>query len=346
MTLRAAVIGVGRAGDLPAERSGGFKIGYVHAGQYRAHPGVDLVAGADVNEENLAAWRAEFDVPHGYADYRELLAEVEPDVVSICTYVGLHARMLEDCARAGVRAIFCEKPFLASPAELELVRRLLAETDAKIAVAHIRRYQPVFRRMRELVQGGAIGRPLLFSASLPGWDLSEWGTHWFDMFRFFNDDAPVEWVMGQARVRDARAYGHATEEHAIAYFSFAGGCKGLIDGGGDLVQPYVMVLTGEDGEIRLVGNETLRIAGPDGVREETFPGEGAWDAMWRDAVGAVVDWAAGGPEPTIGATNALQTAEVNLAAYLSAVRRDRVDLPLADRSLAEWPLEELARSAG
>lgn len=343
--IRAAVIGVGRAGDLPADRAGGFKIGYHHATQYRDHPDVELVAGADIDATNLSAWRAEFNVPSGYADHREMLAAAKPDVVSICTYVGLHARMIEDCARAGVRGIFCEKPFLAAPAELALVRRLIAETGVKIAVAHIRRYQPVFRRMRDLVRDGTIGQPLLFSAGIPGWDLSEWGTHWFDMFRFFNDDGPVEWVMGQARVRDGRAYGHATEEHASAYFSFANGCKGLIDGGGDLVRPYTMILTGEDGELRLLDN-TLRILDRDGMRDEEFAGGGeVWTGMWRATVDELIAWLTGGEEPTVGATNALPTSELNLAAYLSAVERDRIDLPLADLSLSEWPLERLAADA-
>ena len=342
---RAAVIGVGRAGDEPADRAGGFKIGYHHATQYRAHPEVDLVAGADIDEHNLSAWRDEFDVPEGYADHREMLAALVPDVVSICTYVGLHARMIEDCARAGVRGIFCEKPFLAAPTERELVRRLVADTGVKIVVGHIRRYQPIFRRMRDLVRDGAIGRPLLFSAGIPGWDLSEWGTHWLDMFRFFNDDAPVEWVMGQARVRDARAYGHATEEHAIAYFSFANGCKALIDGGSELAQPFTMILTGESGEIRLLGN-TLRILDADGMREEAFAGGGdVWTDMWRATVDDLVAWIGGAGEPTVGATNALQTSELNLAAYLSALERDRIDLPLEDLSLAEWPLEQLATDA-
>lgn len=344
MTYRAAVIGVGRAGDTPADRTGGFKVAYMHSQQYREHPDVKLVAGADINVENLAAWQNAFDVPAGYVDHHEMLANVKPDVVSICTYVGLHATMIKDCARAGVRAILCEKPFLAAPAELELVRRLIAETGVKVAVAHIRRYQPVFQRMRELVQSGTIGRPLLYSAGLPGWDLSEWGTHWFDMFRFFNDDAPVEWVMGQARVRDARAFGHATEEQASAYMSFVGGCKALLDGGGDLVRPYDMILTGEEGEIRLLDNETLRILDATGAREETFPADGAWDDIWRATVHGLLDWLGGGAEPPTGATSALLTSELNLAAYLSAVERDRIDLPLTDTTLTEWPLELLARS--
>ena len=344
MSYRAAVIGVGRAGARTPDRTGGFQIGYLHSRRYRELAGVELVAGADISEQNLAAWQAEFDVPSGFTDHRELLAEIQPDLVSICTFVDLHAQMLEDCARAGVRGIFCEKPFLAAPAELELVRRLVAETGVKIVVGHIRRYQPVFERMRELVQEGAIGRPLLFSAGLPGWDLAEWGTHWLDMFRFFNDDAPVEWVLGQARVRDARAYGHTTEEHAIAYLSFAGGCKALLDGGADLVQPSTMILTGEDGEIRLVGNETLRILDAEGRREETFPSGGSWDEAWRASFQGLLDWVAGGEEPTIGVTNALLTTELYLAAYLSALERDRIDLPLADLSLTEWPLEQLAKA--
>lgn len=340
----AAVIGVGRAGNT-ADRAGGFKIGYVHAGRHRAHPDVDLVAGADVNEENLAAWRAEFEVPYGFTDHRTMLAELRPDVVSICTYVGLHARMIEDCARAGVRGILCEKPFLAAPADLEVVRRAAAETGVKIVVAHIRRYHPVFRRMHELVQEGAIGRPLLFSAGIPGWDLSEWGTHWLDMFRYFNGDTAVEWVLGQARVRDGRAFGHATEEHASAYFGFANGCKGLVDGGGDLVRPYTMILTGEDGELRLFDDYTLRIVDASGAREETYPADGAaWDDMWRATLDGLLGWVDGGEEPIVGLTNALQTSELNLGAYLSAVERDRVDLPLTDLSLAEWPLEALART--
>lgn len=342
MTHRAAVIGVGRAGVRAPDRTGGFQIGYLHSRRYRERPDVELVAGADISEENLAAWQAEFEVPSGFTDHREMLAEAQPDVVSICTFVDLHAEMLEDCARAGVRGIFCEKPFLAAPAELDLVRRLVSETGVKIVVGHVRRYQPVFKRLRQLVQGGAIGRPLLFSAGLPGWDLAEWGTHWLDMFRFFNDDAPVEWVLGQARVRDARAYGHAVEEHAIAYLSFASGCKAILDGGSDLVQPSAMILTGEDGELRLIGNETIRIFDADGIREERFSIDGVWDEAWRASLQGLLDWIGGGEEPTIGVTNALQTTELYLAAYLSALERDRIDLPLADLSRTEWPLERLA----
>jgi predicted dehydrogenase len=339
--LRAAVVGVGRA-NVDPDLSGGFRIGYVHAKAYLEHPDVELVAGADINPENLAAWQQEFGVPTGHLDYREMLETVKPDIVSICTYVGLHAQILVDCANAGVRGVFCEKPFLAAPAEIAQVREAVAATGMKVSVAHIRRHLPVFRRTRELVESGAIGSLLLCSASLPGWDLSEWGSHWLDIFRFFNSDDDAVWVMGQARVRDRRGWGHAMEEHAVAYFGFANGCRAVLDAGGDLVQPYLMILTGSDGELRLQGS-TVRIADADGVREETLPSEGdAWDDMWGSTVSGLVDWVGGGDEPTNGLTNALAANELYLGAYLSVLKRDRVDLPLDDLSLAEWPLEQLA----
>ncbi len=342
---RAAVIGVGKAGTGTDQKGGGHQIGYTHARQWKGNPRTELVSGADISAENLEAWREKFGVPSGYADYREMLEREKPGIVSICTYVGLHRQMIEDCARAGVKGILCEKPFLASPADIAAVRQIVEETGIKIIVAHIRRYHPVFIRIRELIQSGAIGQPLLFSAGIPGWDLSEWGSHWLDMFRFFNNDAPICWVMGQARVRGSRGYGHALEEHAIAYWEFENGCKGFIDGGEKLTQPFKMILTGVEGDIRLAGDEaSISLLNAGGKIEETPSIEtDGWGYLWRCSIGSLIDWLDGGGEPQLGFHNAVKTCELNLAAYLSAAQGDRVDLPLTDFSLAEWPLESIAR---
>jgi hypothetical protein len=55
-----------------------------------------------------------------------------------------------------------------------------------------------------------------------------------------------------------------------------------------------------------------------------------------------VAWLDGGPEPMLGLSNMLKTSELNLAAYLSALRGDRIDLPLVD-GLAEWPVDAMAK---
>jgi predicted dehydrogenase len=273
-----------------------------------------------------------------------MLRDVQPDVVSICTYVGLHRQMILDACAAGVKGIICEKPFLAAPADLPAVAAAAAASGTKIVVPHMRRYFPAFARAKELYAGGAVGQPLLCAAGIPGWDLSEWGSHWLDMFRFFHDDQPVLWVFGQARVRDSRGYGHAMEDHAVAYFAFADGGKAMLDGGEAMNGEWTMSLLGTEGAIRVRREDELVIQDKDGQRIESFashPGS-SYAAIWDCLLADLVAWLDGGPEPMLGLTNMLKTSELNLAAYLSALRGDRVDLPLAD-ALAEWPVEALAR---
>ena len=355
----AAVIGVGRAGPGTYAKGGGHQIGYTHAQAFGRSPRAALVCGADVNRANLDAFNAKFGLAHaGFTDHRAMLREARPDVVSIGTYVGLHRAMIEDCARAGVKGILCEKPFLASPADVAAVRRVADETGVRIVVAHIRRYLPAFERARDLYTGGAVGEPVLCLAGIGGWDLSEWGSHWLDMFRYFHNDRPVEWVMGQARVRDTRGYGHAMEEHAVAYFGFRGGGKGLLDGGTGMTANANMTLVGTAGTIRIYDERRVEVDTADGRTVEDFgdkPPVG-WDRTnvradaswwlypWDMTVHELVGWMEGGPVPRVGLPTMLETAELNLAAYLSAVRGDRVDLPLDDPS-TEWPVEVLARRA-
>ncbi|MBX7247284.1 MAG: Gfo/Idh/MocA family oxidoreductase [Candidatus Sumerlaeaceae bacterium] len=340
----AAVIGVGKA-EASSVKGGGHQIGHTHGAMLRrGAPRVDLVAAADIVPANLDAFCAKFAVPAPFADYRQMLAEARPDIVSICTYMGLHREMIEACAAAGVKAVICEKPFLPSPADCRAIRNLVERTGLKIIIPHIRRYLPVFRRARELYTGGAVGQPVLCFAGIAGWDLSEMGSHWLDMFRHFHADAPLRWVMGQARVRDQRGYGHAMEEHAIAYFEFEGGGKGLVDGGCAMNGDINMTLTGTTGTIRIVGEQRLVLQTSAGETTQDFDTEpdSNWEGMWDHLLADLVAWLDGGPEPILGLTNTLPTCELALGAYLSAKRGDRVDLPL-DSDETEWPLEEMAR---
>lgn len=339
---RAAIIGVGAA-LASGNKGGGHQIAYTHATAYQANPMVQLQSGADINADNLKAFQQKFNVENGFADYQVMLKETRPDLVSICTYVGLHHPMIVAAAYAGVKGIICEKPFVTSPAALNEVRRAARETGVKIQVCHVRRYLPAFIRARDLYQSGAIGEPLMCIAGIAGWDLSEWGAHWLDMFRFFHGDRPVRWVFGQARVRSLRGYGHAMEDHAVAYFEFDGGGKGILDGGMAMNGPWTMTLVGTQGTIRIQREDTLEVDTAAGRKTEKFSSD--WGQLWQRMVVDMLTWIEGGPEPVTGFTSMAKSAELNLAAYISAVRGDRVDLPLtgADEQFNEWPVELLAR---
>lgn len=334
---RVALVGVGKA-TKAGDSKDGCKIGYQHALNLAAFDRATLVAGVDINEENLRAWQLQFNVEVGFTDYAKLLTELRPEVVCIATYVGTHFPLMEQAARSGVRGILCEKPFLNSPAELAKLRDLIAETGVKIVVNHMRRYQPLFIKIKSLLAAGRIGRLELMSAGVAGWDLSEWGAHWLDAFRFFNQDTPVEWVMGQTRTRTLRSFGHCMEEHAIAYFHFTNGCKAIVDGGSQIGEA-AMVIQGSQGMVRVVHEGKAEIFTNDGL--ETIECDSYGNDVWLGPWNALLDWMEGSQEPDLGATNQLLTSELNLAAYISALSGDRVDLPLQS-DVSVWPVDAIA----
>ena len=125
---------------------------------------------------------------------------------------------------------------------------------------------------------------------------------------------------------------------------FEGGGKGLLDGGHAMNGEATMTMVGTAGTLRVLREDTVIVEDGSGRRVESFADEPAssWPAIWQRLMSDLVVWLDGGPEPMLGLTNVIKSSELNLAAYLSAVRRDRVDLPLNDAT-TEWPLETLAR---
>jgi predicted dehydrogenase len=353
-SYRAAIIGVGPAKPRTWAKGGGHKIGYHHAEGLNRLPGVKVVSAADINPENLAAFQAEFGLTSGFTDYREMLAREKPDIVGICTYVGLHAEMILACIRAGVRIILSEKPFVSSPAEFKAVSEAVAASGVVLGIAHIRRFAPCFEKARDLVRSGALGDPVMMGGGLGGWDLSEFGSHWIDLMRFLRDDLPVSYVMGQARVRDLRGYGHAMEDHALAYFEFADGCRGVVDGGRSFAPPegspfpqrpgWDIHVLGTRGMLAITENKEIRVADSTGFR--VVPVDEPYDA-WTLLYGSLLTQHQGGEESRVSFRRCGPSAEINLGAYLSALRGDRIDLPLSGRDLehARWPVEDLAELA-
>lgn len=338
----ASIIGAGKPTHT-WNKGGGHQIGYTHAAAYQRNPNIRLIGVADIAPAHLDAFNEQFDA-EGYTDYRQMLATQRPDIVSICTYVGLHADMIEAAIDAGVKAIFCEKPFVATPRQLTRIRERIAQSHTKLAIAHVRRYRTAFQKARSLITDGNIGTPLACIAGIDGWDLSEWGSHWLDMYRFLFDETPISWVMGQARVRDTRGYGHAMEDHATVHIGFANGARGILDGGKALPGSDIMTIVGTTGMITMHSEESLTLTNHTGATTHDFTGHVSWDGCWDASVAGIVTWLNDGIEPTIGFSHTWQSAELNLAAYVSMVERDRIDLPLVSQ-IDVWPVELLTASS-
>lgn len=196
--FRAAVIGSTGRGDY------GHGLDVV----WLAFPEVELVAVADDDKAGLAAAMQRLNLTRGYTDYRQMLDEVKPDVVSICPrWIDQHHDMVVAAAQRGIH-MYLEKPFCRTLAEADSIITECERTHTRLAIAHQTRYSPKVQVVRELIGSGRLGRLLEFrgrgkeDARGGGEDLWVLGTHVMDLIRLFGGHP--QWCFGNV-TREGRA---------------------------------------------------------------------------------------------------------------------------------------------
>lgn len=121
----------------------------------------EIVAIADADAPGLAKAQKKLKVAKGFADYRKMLAEIKPDIVTVCPrYLDQHRDMALAAIEAGARGVYVEKPFCRTPAEADEIVAACKRRGVACAVAHRNRYHPVLPVLARLVQDGRIGRLL------------------------------------------------------------------------------------------------------------------------------------------------------------------------------------------
>lgn len=353
--LRAVVIGCGVGGE---GKAGVHSIGYLHGETYRQSDQVDLVAAADLNDANAAAYATEFGLERTYRDYREMLAREQPDIVSVCTWPPLHAEMTIAAAEAGAKGVWCEKPMTLSLGDADRMLEACQRHGTKLVVNHQRRYLPRFAEARRLVAAGAIGEVLTIHAGIDDWDILSWGTHWIDMYRFLLGDRACRWVVAQVDARTGtRKYGHLVEDHTLACFAFDGGAHGFLETGRAVPDAPSIRISGKDGiidilegsladggkQLRYLSSATNGWAEPELEEVDSYAEPVAYFiAATSGLLADLVAWIEGGPEPAVSGNGARKTTEMIMAAYESARRGTIIDLPL---TATDFPLEEIHQRA-
>jgi len=126
-------------------------------------PQCDLVAVADPDEKGRAEAVQRLSnadkkkTPKPYADYRQMLDEVKPQIVAIGPrWLGEHRDMVQTAAERGCH-IYMEKPLCRSPQEADEMEAACKKYDVKLALAHQTAYSPKIQAVKDLIDGGKIG---------------------------------------------------------------------------------------------------------------------------------------------------------------------------------------------
>ncbi len=141
--LTAAVIGVG-------------SMGRHHARVYREMETVQLVAVVDKNMTLARRVGNLYNVPH-YPDYRMMLEEHKPDLVSVALPTSLHFEVASDFISRGTHVLI-EKPITSTLEEAQALVALGKQHGVTISVGHIERFNPVIVELRRRLESQEIGR--------------------------------------------------------------------------------------------------------------------------------------------------------------------------------------------
>jgi predicted dehydrogenase len=310
---RVAIVGTGRVGALWETDP---PTGQSHAGAFFVQPDCELVAGANRRRDRLEEFGRRFGVRGLYHDYAEMLAAERPDIVCIATHPGSHAGIAETAVRNGARAIFCEKPMALDLADCDRIIDACRAHGVLLSVNHSRRWYPIFRHARDLLQSGAIGDLVSMTGYCqggkpsPAWQSEFEGpllhdaTHLFDMLRFFAGD--VQWVSATAgRVKHTQ---YPVEDESTALLHFQSGINAvtLVNELTEYVR-FEIDLHGTRGTLRL-GMDTFEISRARLVSFEAARAETP-DFEWQVLETAPLQHQAGAPAFAVAARELLDALE-------------------------------------
>jgi predicted dehydrogenase len=122
----------------------------------QAADGAEVVAVASRDAARARAYAGDRGIPRAYGSYEELLADGEIDVVYNPLPNSLHVPWTLRALEAG-KHVLCEKPVTRRRADAERVVSEAAARGLVLSEAFMYRHHPQIRRLRELIDGGAIG---------------------------------------------------------------------------------------------------------------------------------------------------------------------------------------------
>jgi predicted dehydrogenase len=157
--LRTALVGCG-------------KVGQTHAQALSSLPESELVAVCDADFERAQAFATRFGA-RPFDDTIRMLGESRVDVVCIATPHPLHARPAIAAASTGVH-VLVEKPFASNLTDCDSMLEAAREHNIKVGVISQRRWYEPVRRMKDAIEAGKIGRPILGSFAMYSWRAPEY----------------------------------------------------------------------------------------------------------------------------------------------------------------------------
>ncbi|MBC7327686.1 Gfo/Idh/MocA family oxidoreductase [bacterium] len=204
-----------------------LKVGIIGAGtmgkmhiQAWADTGRVEIAGVyDVNRSYAEMLASRYSAPA--LDFPQLLQKA--DIIDVCTPTPTHHQYVIEAARAG-KHIFCEKPLARTLEQGEEMLREVEKAGVKFMVGQVLRWFPEYRKAKQLIEEGAIGRPIsartirggAFPRGIADWyaDYEKSGGVILDLI--IHDFDFLRWCFGEVE----RVFAHSLTYRNLKHFDY------------------------------------------------------------------------------------------------------------------------------
>ncbi|HZO90844.1 MAG TPA: Gfo/Idh/MocA family oxidoreductase [Chthonomonadaceae bacterium] len=319
---KAVVVGMGKRGKH-------------HALAFKANPRFELAGICTRDRAKLEQAASELGVSRTSTDPLALAREVRPDIFCFCTPPQVRLELIQVGIACGARLIAYEKPMALSMNEAIAIREAVRAANVKTVVSHQHRYGQHYRKVKEIVDSGSLGRVHTVYGHAVGWMMHLF-THLVDYMRWYNGNAEAEWVMGQAAGSGKLADIHPSPDYVAGLIQFANGVRGYVEtGAGAPDVPEVdywwrkcrIGAQGTEGFAEVLTGAGWRAVTRDGLSS----GEGCmnYDLDMPPYVNDMADWLDDDRRlhPCNG-ESAYQGFEITMGILRSVVERGQIRLPL------------------
>lgn len=323
---------------------------------------LEIVAICDISQDCMDDKVAKFKLGEEvrrYTDYIEMIEEVKPELVAICTESGKHAEIALNCIKRGINCII-EKPIALSIKDADEIIAASIKYNVKVCACHQNRFNKSVQKIREAIDMNRFGK-LFYGTAHIRWcrdheyyDRASWRGTWEQdggalMNQCIHNIDLLRWMMGSDIVEvvgmtDKLNHDYIeAEDFGIALVRFANGSYGIIEGTTDIYPKNLeetLYIFGEKGTVKAGGQsvnviEEWRFSDllddPEEVKakfHENPPNVYGFGhtPLYADMISAIEN----DRQPYVTAMDGKKALELVLAIYKSASEGGIIKLPLTD----------------
>ena len=215
----------------------------IHAEALRSVPQAEVLAVMSPTTGHARDFASKHGIAHHFEDLDAMLAMDEIDMVVVGAPNFAHCEITVKAAKAG-KHVVVEKPLCLNLADADRMIAACDQAGVKLMYAEELCFTPKYVRLKQLLDDGVLGRPVLFKQSEKHdgphaahfWDVDrsgggvtmDMGCHAIQFFRWLNANNPVKSVYAQMNtsVHAARTRG---EDNAIIILEFDNGVVALAE---------------------------------------------------------------------------------------------------------------------